>query len=492
MPFVNDSSPRTSRKVRKDGNASCSLSTFSPPFNSDLSGLKFTSVKNSYSSSAPRDTNRYVTVTDVNNVEQILYGSGFDRGHEFESSFVADISALTQWSGNPFPVTSGIGPSSLGLRSFGFVGRQGVMDSPYPKLDSGRYSNMRNICFNVLNSSDTILDQKTRQISDSTLKAFGTVALSQSNPLEPPAQLMSAIAELAKDGLPDILGKSLFTKGPSRAARIADIAGEYLNFIFGYKPIVSDILRTLSTIELMDSYVNQWKRNVGLETRRSFSAKQSVYKYATSIDLTTDWPVSIFTKGPSDPNSSLWIREIWTPPVANRHLAYGSGSYTRDMRFTGAYWYNSAALSDLNIPEPFATYFLDKDSKKLMDSLTRLKLLGLGENLSELAWQLTPFSWMIDWFINIGDMLSAANTHLDKNIQLRYGYATSREVWKENLFSSVSNNTGSLAMTASITRVRMRRIRATPFGFGTTFSGLSNSQKSILGALSATFFGSRK
>lgn len=490
MPRVVDSTPRRARKVEVDGAAFWRApGRPAKDFAGSLSTLRFPSVSDSYHSHAVNDT-RFATVTDVNDISRILYGSGFDKGNEYHSSRVVEVSALVQQSGNPG--SNYFGPQGIGPRTLGFVqpNSSNSIDG-YGRDLSGSQSAMLSLYSGVL---DKTVDNRIRQVPDASLKTFGSIALAQTHPLTPPANLLTALGELISDGLPPILGKALFERGPKRAGLIAAIGSEYLNYIFGYKPIVDEIFTTLSTIKLMDVYLQQWKRNVGKETRRTFAAKPSSFQYPISFDSPSN-SLQVYAFGSPDSAVNQLRFSERSPYLKGQNMrlqAYGSGEYTRDMRFTGAYWYNAEAIRDLNIPEPFASYMGSGDKSAFIDALQKAKVLGLGQGLTEVAWQLLPWSWMIDWFVNIGDIISNANVVLDQNVQLRYGYVTSREVWREDLSTHYSSSLGRIDWFSSITRVRMRRIRATPFGFGTTFEGLSNPQKAVLAALAASFFGGRK
>jgi hypothetical protein len=113
----------------------------------------------------------------------------------------------------------------------------------------------------------------------------------------------------------------------------------------------------------------------------------------------------------------------------------------------------------------------------------------------EVVWNLLPWSWLIDWFTNIGDIVSNASSNAVDNLTADYAYVmrtqetvTNYEGW------SVVNGTGTPASSTYIPAghyssygfnrsITKSRFAASPFGFGTTFNGLSSYQLGIVAAL---------
>jgi hypothetical protein len=113
----------------------------------------------------------------------------------------------------------------------------------------------------------------------------------------------------------------------------------------------------------------------------------------------------------------------------------------------------------------------------------------LGSRLTpEVLWQLAPWSWLADWFGNVGDIISNATALSNDNLVIRYGYLM-RKTQRMSVFTSYENQflTGLRgAFTRSFAVEQKERVRATPFGFGLNTELFNPLQWSILAALGMT------
>jgi len=89
---------------------------------------------------------------------------------------------------------------------------------------------------------------------------------------------------------------------------------------------------------------------------------------------------------------------------------------------------------------------------------------------SNAAWQLQPWSWLIDWFTDISENLAAIQVAHDDNLVMNYGYGmeeTVRSLVLKTTFTEPNpkvNRGTQFLQTAWETRTK-RRIRANPYGF---------------------------
>jgi hypothetical protein len=101
----------------------------------------------------------------------------------------------------------------------------------------------------------------------------------------------------------------------------------------------------------------------------------------------------------------------------------------------------------------------------------------------ELVWELIPWSWLIDWVSNAGDVIANISNSLQNGLTAKYAYVMGhkREVVTTTCFSNFKENPITLSWSASLDA--KHRVAASPFGFGLSSGDFSAWQWSILGAL---------
>jgi len=136
-------------------------------------------------------------------------------------------------------------------------------------------------------------------------------------------------------------------------------------------------------------------------------------------------------------------------------------------------------------------YYLGSDSP-VFGELQRIaqlarKTLGIRLDL-ELLWELAPWTWLSDWFINIGDVLAVSSALAQYDQVLQYAYLTSRtEVLYQYSHTGVLFGSGYTGpISSSFIQTTEERVRATPYGFGVDLNGLNPQQLAILASLVAS------
>jgi hypothetical protein len=116
-------------------------------------------------------------------------------------------------------------------------------------------------------------------------------------------------------------------------------------------------------------------------------------------------------------------------------------------------------------------------------------LLGLSLT-PDVLWELTPWSWAVDWFSNAGDVIHNISRFADHGLVMRYGYMMEHSICKDTYILERSGLAGNVpvAPLTLVTETKQRR-PANPFGFGLTWEGLSSFQAAILAALGITRLG---
>ncbi len=288
------------------------------------------------------------------------------------------------------------------------------------------------------------------------LFGMGGTAISRANPIKPRTDLALLIAELVREGLPKAVGLSLI-KEPS----MKGLGEEWLNYNFGWGPIISDVQSLCDTVMKLDKLIRQYDNLSDKVNRRkySFPDVKSTDRYSISNGLNI---------------SSINSSEIFRAPGRN---AIVDRSYTQKTWFSGAYRFYqvpvSPNLEDFSEAQKKASY-----------------LLGIRIT-PDVLWELTPWSWLLDYFANIGNVLSNISHIGQDGMTLQYAYImqhTSIDLQIDTgytFYDRVStNNRDPVKETMTVER-KVRR-KASPYGFGINPTSLTAKQWSILGALGLT------
>ncbi|DAD51744.1 maturation protein [ssRNA phage Esthiorhiza.2_18] len=299
---------------------------------------------------------------------------------------------------------------------------------------------------------------------------YGTKAIKESIPTKMAANVTQLIAETLIDR-PKLPGGDFF-RDPRSVLVARKHGDEYLNWVFGVVPTVSDLLKLCQAIIDFDKNLKQLLRDDGQYIRRRF-----------------DFPVSrssriIATEGDSIPTGAHLFGGIGGSYVnTNFFKTYEDGRGTASLTeerseryyFTGAFSYYLASVSS-----PGGAIARGAEYARL--------LLGVQGLTLDLAYQLVPFSWLLDWFANVGDITSNATAFQNNNLVLRWGYLMRetriKRIYRHPGIRFVTGPTGPITQTEEFTQ--KLRVKATPYGFGLNPNSFSESQWAILIALGLT------
>jgi len=125
--------------------------------------------------------------------------------------------------------------------------------------------------------------------------------------------------------------------------------------------------------------------------------------------------------------------------------------------------------------------------------LSRLDVLMNSDFTVRTLWQLAPWSWMIDWFLDIESTMKANELAGNDHLIMHYGYAMETEVYKTKISwkrtSQLPSTITGIPSTGGLrsSTIYKRRLRANPYGFQVNPTGaLTGDQLGILGALGLT------
>lgn len=289
----------------------------------------------------------------------------------------------------------------------------------------------------------------------------GSRALRATMPTKSAANLSQALLELVVD-LPQIPFEIIHSK--SFRDFVRNFAGGYVGASFAWKPLVDDVIKWARAIERTFDILNQYEKDSGKQIRRSFDFEEEK-RVLLDVPL-ADVELSEFGYLSGRSASSLYPN---------------SSSAKGDLRHTDTlyekYWFAGAWMYHL--------YEGETVSEK-MNYYAQLakKLLGVKLDL-ELLWEIAPWSWLADWFANIGDIISINTSIANDNLVLRYGYLMRNSTWERtSRHTGVTFYSGYSGPITHVLRIEdKQRVRSTPYGFGLNTDGFSPAQWTILVAL---------
>jgi len=291
---------------------------------------------------------------------------------------------------------------------------------------------------------------------------LGTEAIAKTAPTSPEFSLMTALGELRSDGIPSMIGSTI---GKARGfKKLAKAGDEYLNFEFGWKPFVSDILSLMDTVKKSEEILAKYERESGRFIGRHYSFPPQT-------------TVSVTELGFRLPNPSMS-----TYAYEGSGTRQGTESVTKEVTrtswFEGSYRYYLPLASDAR-------------ARVSLYAAKAEKLLGLRIT-PEVLWNLAPWSWLADWVLNIGSIMSNISNFGKDSLMLHRGYIMSTYDMTDTYVNTGVNLKG-FGHTGTITevfgaRTKTRR-RASPYGFGVNVENFTTRQIAILAALGISRFG---
>jgi len=282
--------------------------------------------------------------------------------------------------------------------------------------------------------------------SDLALNAKGTTAIARTEPTKSVSDVATFIGELRAEGLPRLRPEVL--KASTKKAKAA--GSDYLNVEFGWRPIVNDLQKFFTAVRDADSIIQSYREHgKGQKLRRR-------YAFPTRSE-TASRKSTVFIPVPIDVDQ------------------FGSGvqitQRQEDMWFSGAYRYY--------IP------VADSTSERLRGYASNVQKL-FGVSLTpEVIWNLEPWSWLVDWQTNVGDVFHNISAMGRDGLVLQYGYVMAHQSYTISrcaLFTDASRKISAWASSSSTSETK-KRIPATPYGFGVNLGGLTARQGAILAAL---------
>jgi hypothetical protein len=329
----------------------------------------------------------------------------------------------------------------------------------------------------------------------SALDAYAKQQFAKAAPTNDNFNLSQFLGEL-REGLPALVGlkgsskrdieRLLYGVRPGSIVTtskdlVANAGSNFLGYQFGLLPLVSDLrglgmalYKATSALtgfttpihrrreKVMDAIVSSTDRSASPYIGLSSGGFERIPGLADQ--LKRDYPTSV---GPIFQSGTYLLGNAWSGTSENAKM-----------------WYEAEYVL---VPK------IGFDPSSYIDRLEAL--MNTDFTLSTL-WELSPWSWLADWALKIGDSISANELASSNRLVTNYAYAMCEQQVNSVLTVTnlrvnpptgylISGLPSSYVSTQSVTV--KTRIRANPFGFNPVASSITrNEQWAILGALAAS------
>lgn len=302
----------------------------------------------------------------------------------------------------------------------------------------------RAVSENVTDLSWPFIENQVIPTGGLELDALGTTAISRVLPTNAEFSAAQFLGEL-REGMP----RFGFDTWRERANRARSAGSDYLNVEFGWKPLVSDIQGFCDAVRNADRILKQYERDSGKLLHRRY-------------------------KFPEEEETTIEVSDGHRPSPILDHDLFHPATYgrleiikTRKVKrwFSGAF-----------------TYYLPPQGSMDRAVAEANRLYGVRFT-PETLWELSPWSWAVDWFSNIGDVIHNVAAFQSDGLVMPYAYIMEeKSIRAEYRLSGIAYRSypylRSLSQTFE-TNVKTRR-KATPYGFGFDMSTLTGRQIAIL------------
>lgn len=289
--------------------------------------------------------------------------------------------------------------------------------------------------------------------SEADLKAEGSTAIARCSPINPAYDVGLGIGELMKDRLPSLPIVHNWQKGVQAAKQAG---GDYLSTQFGWLPLINSMEEMGDSVIKSDDIIKQYQAQDGARWYREYD-----YDVTETIreEAITGYPQIQVDHG--NPFKAV-----------SPSKGVVSHKVRRKVWFRGLF--------------TMKPHYLEQTWDNIVEGAGEFRRAAGLDLTPDLVWELTPWSWAIDWFSNVGDVLTNITNFQANGLVLRYGY-----IMEEILHEQVGRlDTCALldaesrgGPSAIVRTTNKRRIPASPYGFGVSWDELSSFQASIVAAL---------
>jgi hypothetical protein len=272
-------------------------------------------------------------------------------------------------------------------------------------------------------------------------------AYAKMKPTKPEFSDLNSLIELRE--LPGLLRQRFLDSGFNR------VGSYHLALEFGYKPLLRDILNLAYKQRIAQERLKQLLRDNGRPVRRRIVLRDESVSGAPTSGTAYGClqPVLVtqyYVRQPTWKQATYFRERIW----ASARFRYWLPGGPRDVAWT----------------------------KKMLSRL-------YGREVSPSAlYNAIPWSWLIDWFSNLGDLIENLDAGVADKLAADYFYIMRSQEWSmervsTGRFRRQNGTQFDVTATAWTTAYAKSRVRGGPFDPAILTNQLSNSQLAILGAL---------
>jgi hypothetical protein len=256
-------------------------------------------------------------------------------------------------------------------------------------------------------------------------------------------------------------------KDPLRMSKEA--SGQFLGFQFGWLPFVRDLQDLNKVWHNSEKYIAQITRDNDRWIRRSriITTTEESTRINRQLNVSGCWPSANFRildlcqEMTLDGGAKAKVfSEVWKDEIL-KVWAEGSFRYYRPM-FDDRLKYYPSTWQHIN----------------------RLLAVYGAEINPAVVYKVTPWTWLIDWFTNVGDVIDADVRIAEDGVVSNYLYCMHRRVVEIVQKSYFNFYSGPICVEwRRKIDSKQRASASSPYGFGLTWEQLSPKQLTILSAL---------
>jgi hypothetical protein len=304
------------------------------------------------------------------------------------------------------------------------------------------------------------------------LNTVGATAIARCSPTNNIASAANFLHELRQEGMPKLFGLSLLKE---RARFFRGLGEEYLNKEFGWDPLIGDVKAIAFAITHAHEVLQQYERDSGKVVRRRYEFPEEITESTTTMRASDaflgNYATGVFN--PVNPGGD---------PLEILREGGSTGTLFRRRQTRRKVWFSGAFT--YHLPWGYNSRIGMIESARHAQTL-----LGL-DITPEILWNAAPWTWAIDWFSNAGDVVANLSDWATDGLVMKYGYVMEHQIVTDTYYvdklGRLQKSTKAQPSPVIVSLETKRRVKASPFGFGITWSGLSPRQIAISVALGLT------